>query len=159
MTIKEKSNINSSVSLNQSGVQEVTAYITRRQQAIWESIKQLVNLENAFFPIFTKYLTSTIQNCLQCLQLKRVPSKNLTTPLQPVFSLKSHPGEMLQVDSVSLLQSPLYRYVLTGIDVFTEHLFAVPLTNHQKLLHEKRRFFSVKVTFQKQSYQTWVLLL
>ena len=82
-----------------------------------------------YFPNFTEYLTSTIQNCLQCLQLKRVPSKNLKTPLQPVSSLKSYPGEMLQIDLVGPLQSPLYRYVLTGIDVFTKYLFAVPLTN------------------------------
>ena len=36
---------------------------------------------------------------------------------------------MLQIDLVGPLQSPLYRYVLTGIDVFTKYLFAVPLTN------------------------------
>ena len=82
-----------------------------------------------YFRNFTEYLTSTIQNCLQCLQLKRVPSKNLKTPLQPVSSLKSYPGEMLQIDLVGPLQSPLYRYVLTGIDVFTKYLFAVPLIN------------------------------
>ena len=81
------------------------------------------------FPIFTEYLISTIQNCLQCLQLKRVLSKNLTIPLQPLSSLKSYPGQVLQVDLVGPIQSPLYHYVLTGIDVFTKFLFAVPLTN------------------------------
>ena len=60
-----------------------------------------------YFPNFTEYLTSTIQNCLQCLQLKRVPSKTLKIPLQPVSSLKSYPGEMLQIDLVGPLQSPL----------------------------------------------------
>ena len=84
-----------------------------------------------YFPNFTEYLTSTIQNCMQCLQLKRVPSKNLKTPLQPLSSLKSYPGEMLQVDLVGPLQSSLYGYVLTGIDVFTKYLFAIPLTNER----------------------------
>ena len=82
-----------------------------------------------YFPNFTEYLTSTVQNCLQCLQLKYVPSKNLKTPLQPLSSLKSYPGEMLQVDFVGPLQFPLYRYVLTGIDVLTKYVFAVPPTN------------------------------
>ena len=63
------------------------------------------------------------------MQLKRVPSKNLKTPLQPLSLVKSYPGEMPQVDLVGPLQSPLYRYVLTGIDVFTKYISAVPLTN------------------------------
>ena len=82
-----------------------------------------------YSPNFTEYITSTIQNCLQCLQLKRVRTKNLKTPLQPLFSLKSYPGEMLQVDLAGPLQSPLYRYVLTGIDVFTKYFFAVPVSH------------------------------
>ena len=45
------------------------------------------------------------------------------------FLVKILPWRMLQVDLVGPLQSPLYRYVLTGIDVFTTYLFAVPLTN------------------------------
>ena len=82
-----------------------------------------------YFPNFTEFFISTIQNCLQCLQLKRVPSKKLKTPLQALSSLKSYPGEMLQIDIVGPLKSPLYHYVLTGIDVFSKYLFAVPLTN------------------------------
>ena len=66
---------------------------------------------------------------MQCLQLKSVPSKKLKTTLQPLSSLKSYPGEMLQVDLVCPLHSPLYRYVLTGIYVFTKYLFAIRLTN------------------------------
>ena len=69
------------------------------------------------------------KNCLSCLQLKRVPSKFLKTPLQPVWSVKSYPGEKFQIDLIGPLKLPVHRYVLTAIDVFTKYLFAVPLTD------------------------------
>ena len=82
-----------------------------------------------YFPNFTEFFISSIKNCVTCLQLKRVPSKILKTPLQPVSSLNSYSGETLQIDLVRPLKSPVHRYVLTAIDVFTKYLFAVPLTN------------------------------
>ena len=81
------------------------------------------------FPNFTKFSISSLKNCLTCLQLKRVPSKFLKTPLQPVSYLNSYPGETLQIDLVGPLTSPVHRYVLTAFDVFTKYLFTVPLTN------------------------------
>ena len=36
---------------------------------------------------------------------------------------------MLQIDLVGTLNSPVYKFVLSGIDVFTKYLFAKPLTN------------------------------
>ena len=53
----------------------------------------------------------------------------MKTPLQPVSSSNSYLGETLQIDLVGPLKSPVHRYVLTASDVFTEYLFAVPLTN------------------------------
>ena len=53
----------------------------------------------------------------------------MKTPLQPVSSLNSYPGETLQIDLVGPLKSPVHRYVLTAIDIFTTYLFAVPLAN------------------------------
>ena len=53
----------------------------------------------------------------------------MKTPLQPVSSLTSYPGETLQIDMVEPLKSPVHRYVLTAIDVFTKNLFTVPSTN------------------------------
>ena len=53
----------------------------------------------------------------------------MKTPLQPVSSLNSYPGETLQIDLVGPIKSPVHRHVLTAIDVFTKYLFAVPLTN------------------------------
>ena len=82
-----------------------------------------------YFPNFTDFFISSSKNCLTCLQLKRVPSKFLKTPLQPVSPLASYPGETLQIDFVGPLKSPVHRYVLTASDVFTKYLFAVPLTN------------------------------
>ena len=36
---------------------------------------------------------------------------------------------MLQIDLVGPLKSPLFKYVLSGLDLFTKYLLAVPLTN------------------------------
>ena len=113
------------------------------------------------FPNFTEYLTSTIQNCMQCLQLKRVPSKNLKTLLQPLSSLKSYPGEMLQV-TLSVHYSPRSTVMFLRVLMFSQNTFSQShlLMGDQKQLHENlSRYFSVIVTFQKQSYRTWVLLL
>ena len=54
------------------------------------------------FPVFTEFFISLIENCLTCLQLKRVPSKFLKTPLQPVSPLNSYLGETLQIDLADL---------------------------------------------------------
>ena len=48
--------------------------------------------------------------------------------MQPLSSLQSFPGDLLQLDIVGPLPSTLYKYVLTGIDVFSKYLIAVPLT-------------------------------
>ena len=49
----------------------------------------------------------------------------------------------MQIDVVGPFKSPLYKYVLTGIDVFSKYLFAVPLTsvNAQRLAHELSSIF------------------
>ena len=36
---------------------------------------------------------------------------------------------MLQIDLVGTLKTSQYKYVLSGIDVFTKYLIAVPLAN------------------------------
>ena len=50
-----------------------------------------------------------------------------TTPTADVL-LQSFPGDMLQIDLVGKFNSPVYNYILSGIDVFTKYLIAVPLT-------------------------------
>ena len=50
------------------------------------------------------------------------------TPLQEVSTLKSYPGDLLQIDILGQFPSSPYKYVLTAIDVFTKYLFALPLT-------------------------------
>ena len=82
-----------------------------------------------YFPGFSEYLIDFIRNCLTCLQLKPADERQLKPPLQPVSSLQSFPGDMLQIDLVGTFNSPIYKYVLSGIDVFSKYLFAVPLTN------------------------------
>ena len=82
-----------------------------------------------YFPNFTEYLISVIKNCLTCLQTKLISNNSLKTLLQPISSLQSFPGDMLQIDLVGPFKSPVYKYVLTGIDVFSKYLFAKPLTS------------------------------
>ena len=82
-----------------------------------------------YFPGFNEYFMQTIKNCLTCIQQKSVSNNALRPFLQPVSSLQSFPGDMLQIDIVGPLPSVLYKYVLTGIDVFSKYLFAVPLTS------------------------------
>ena len=94
-----------------------------------------------YYPGFTEHFISLIKNT--CLQLNiplvslktrysHVPpikqsSKPHYTKLQPVSSLQSYPGDMLQNDLEGPLKSE--QYVLSGIDIFTKNLFIVPLTN------------------------------
>ena len=35
----------------------------------------------------------------------------------------------MQIDLVGPFQSHIYKYVLSGIDVFSKYLFAIPLTS------------------------------
>ena len=82
-----------------------------------------------YYPGYTEHFISFIKNCHTCLNLNRVPKSHITPKLQPVSSLKSYPGDTLQIDLVGPLKSSQYKYVLSGIDVFTKYRFAVPLTN------------------------------
>ena len=82
-----------------------------------------------YFPGFSEYLVDYIRNCLSCSTLKRVTKKQLHPPLQPLSSEQLFPVDMMQIDLVGPFQSPVYKYVLSGIDVFSKYLFAVPSTS------------------------------
>ena len=82
-----------------------------------------------FFPGFSEYLTDYMKNCLSCSTLKRVTKKQLHPPPQLIASEQLFPGDMMQIDLVGPIQSPVYNFVLSGIDVFSKYLFAVPLTS------------------------------
>ena len=66
---------------------------------------------------------------VSCSTLKRVNKKQLNPPLQPISSEQLFPGDVMQIDLVDPFQSPIYKYALSGIDVFSKYLFAVPLTS------------------------------
>ena len=82
-----------------------------------------------YLPGFSEYLIDYIKNCFSCSTLKRVTKKQLHPPLQPTSSEQLFPGDMMQIDLVGPFQSPVYKYVLSGIDVFSKYQFAVPLTS------------------------------
>ena len=82
-----------------------------------------------YFPGFSEFLINYVKNCLSCSTQKRVNKKQLHPPLQPISSEQLFPGDVLQIDLVGPFQSPVYKYVLSGIDVFSKYLFAIPLTS------------------------------
>ena len=82
-----------------------------------------------YFPRFREFLTDYIKNCLSCSTMKRVSKQQLNPPLQPISSEQLFPGNMMQIDLVGPFQSPNYKYVLSGIDVFSKYFFAIPLTS------------------------------
>ena len=82
-----------------------------------------------YFPNFSEFFISSIKNCLTCSQPRGVRSNFLKSPLQQVSSLILYPRETLEITLLGQLKSPVHRNMLTAIDVFTKHLFAVPLTN------------------------------
>ena len=61
-------------------------------------------------------------------QMKRVLPSRQRPPLQESSTLKSFPGELMQMEILGPFPSSPDKYVLTAIDVFTKYLFAVPLT-------------------------------
>ena len=82
-----------------------------------------------YFPGFSEFLTENIRNCLSCSTLKRVQNRQLHPPLQPISSEQLFPGDMMQIELVETFQSTIYKYSLSGIDIFSKYLFAVPLTS------------------------------
>ena len=69
----------------------------------------------------------TTSETVSCSTLKRVSRRQLYLPLPPISSEQLFPGDMMQTDLVGPSQSPIYKYVLSGKDVFSKYLFAVPL--------------------------------
>ena len=73
-----------------------------------------------YFPGFTEALTRMIKNCMTCLQLKPAKNRQLKVPLEAVASEQTLPGDMLQLDLIGMINSPIYKYALTAIDVFSK---------------------------------------
>ena len=85
--------------------------------------------KRSYFPGFSECLTEYIENCRSSSTLKRVTKKQLHLLLLPISSEQRFLGDMMQLDLVGPFQSPVYKRLLSGIDVFSKHLFAVPLTS------------------------------
>ena len=82
-----------------------------------------------YFPGFSEFLRDYIVNCQTCQQVKPIRQAQLTPPLQQVMSEVELPGDMMQIDLVGKLDATMsgFKFILTGIDVFTRYLFAIPL--------------------------------
>ena len=91
--------------------------------------RTIEELKKCFYcPNYVELVADYIKNCSTCLQMKQAQPSLLRPPLQEVFTLKSFPGELMQIDILGPLPSSPYKYGLTANDVFTKYLFATPLT-------------------------------
>ena len=83
-----------------------------------------------YFPGFTEFLITYINNCLSCLQSKSVNQETIRPPLNPVSSNTSFPADLLEVDIVGQLpKSGGYSYIVKAMDVFSKYLFAQVVTS------------------------------
>ena len=73
------------------------------------------------------------------MQLRKADEQHQPSHLQRLLSEQSFPGDKMQIDLIGPLQSPIYKYALTGIDVFSKYLFAVLLTNKRVSRHSSKR--------------------
>ena len=128
--ILEKLNINSSVYQNMwnETIYRVHNSMTGGHIGMTRATEEF--RKRFYFPGFSEFLVSAVKNCLTCPQLKNASSKHQTPPLQPLSSLQSYPGDLMQIDIVGPLKSLVYKFVLTGIDVFSKIL--VRSTNDER---------------------------
>ena len=82
-----------------------------------------------YFPGFTDFLERYVRNCQTCLTVIRAPNSSLRAHLEPMSSELSFPGDTMQTDLVGQFSGSMYPYALSGIDIVTKYLFAVPLTS------------------------------
>ena len=84
-----------------------------------------------YFPGYQEIIEDYVRNCVSCLQVKRTADKNITPPLQPITATTSFPGDILEIDLVGKFDKTAgptpYCHILTGIDVFSQYLFAIPM--------------------------------
>ena len=84
-----------------------------------------------YFPGYQEIIEDYVRNCSSCLQVKRTADKTITPPLQPITATTSFPGDILEIDLVGKFDKTVgptpYCHILTGIDVFSQYLFAIPM--------------------------------
>ena len=70
-------------------------------------------LERFYYPNSNEHHAHFIKDCLTCLQLNRVPDKQIGPPLESLATQQSFPGDLFQADLVGPLPSAVYKFVLT----------------------------------------------
>ena len=89
---------------------------------------QLEFREKFYYPIHQEDIEKYIRNCITCAQTKPVPGNQLKPAMMGVSMQTAFPGDMMQLDLPGMFTSSNgYAHILTGIDVFSKYLFAVPL--------------------------------
>ena len=93
------------------------------------SKKMLYELrKRTYLPNLAIKVQETIEGCKFCAQSKRVINAQLKPPLQKIYDPSNGPEDIMEIDLVGSL--PAYNgftHTLTGIDVFSRYLFAVPV--------------------------------
>ena len=80
-----------------------------------------------YFPSFSETIVNYVRNCLTRLQAKTVKPASLRPLPFPLASTQNFPEDLFEIDLVGKMPGSQFKFVLTGIDVFTRYLFALPL--------------------------------
>ena len=86
-----------------------------------------------YFPGFTEHLIEETNYRLTYMQLKRANGQHHRLNLQTVSMEQSFSGDMMQVHVIGPLESPIYKYALSGIDVFQNTSLPSPSRTHQQI--------------------------
>ena len=64
---------------------------------------------------------------MTCLQARAVKPASLRPLPFPIASRQNFPEDLLEIDLVGKMPGSQFKFVLTGIDLFTRYLFGLPL--------------------------------
>ena len=109
---------------------EVLTYLHNDKTAAHRGARKTIEQCRRYFywPNFNQDISEWIQNCLKCARIKPIADIHIKPAMQPVTSLTSLPGDMLQIDFIGpFAPSNGFTQVMTAIDVFTKYLFATPI--------------------------------
>ena len=80
-----------------------------------------------YFPSFSEIIVNYVRNCLTCLQATAVKPASLRPLPFPIASQQNFPEDLFEIDLVGKMPGSQFKFVQTGIDVFTRYLFGLPL--------------------------------
>ena len=93
------------------------------------SKKMLHELRKQYYsPSLAEKTQKILESCETCMRSKSTNESKIRPSLQKIYDPCNGPTDLMEVDIVGPLPaSNVFTHILTAIDVFSPHLFAVPL--------------------------------